>query len=522
MFDTIIYNAKVYTVDDNFTEYCGFGIANGKIALLSNNNDELKTQTATLKIDAEGKPIYPGFIDSHCHFYSYGLSLSRVDLVGCRSYQELLGRTETHYKYYPAQWVCGRGWDQNLWDDKQFPNNDLLNNLFPDTPVLLIRIDGHAALANQAALVRGGLTPESHIEGGQVEVKDGKMTGILIDKAIDCVEDFIPPPSLPDQQQAFLQAQDKCFAVGLTTVCEAGLDHGIIKVIDSLHSSKQLDMNVYAMIRPTEENYQEYLYKGVYKTDYLHVNAIKMLADGALGSRGALLIEPYADDPDNYGILTETEDFMRETCIKAYENGYQVNIHTIGDQAAHLVLGIYKDLLKGKNDRRWRIEHCQIIHPDDFSLFQQYSIIPSIQAIHATSDMYWSGQRIGAQRSKFSYAYKTLLEQNGWLCNGSDFPVDSINPLLGFYAAVYRRDLKNYPPEGFYGDQALDRIQALKAMTIWGAKAGFEENEKGSLEIGKFADFVILDNDIMTITETEIPHTKVEQTFIHGKQVYIR
>ena len=423
---------------------------------------------------------------------------------------------------FQSEWVLGRGWDQNDWEVQAFPARDQLDKLFPGKPVLLTRIDGHAALANTVAMEMAGITAETSVDGGSVRVENGKPTGILIDNAINLVSKLIPESTTGKKIKALLHAQENCFAVGLTGIHDAGLGRESIKLIDSLQQSGMLNMRIYAMLSPGEKNFEAFMYKGIYKTDYLNVRSIKLFADGALGSRGALMLESYSDDPGNTGLqLTETEK-LKEFCQKAYEYGYQVNTHCIGDGANRLILDLYGSVLGGQNDRRWRIEHSQIIHPDDFQKFGQYNIIPSIQTTHCTSDMYWAEERVGESRIGGAYAYKRLLEQNGWLPNGSDFPVENINPLYGYYAGITRQDQEGYPEGGFQMENALTREEALKAMTIWAAKSAFEENEKGSIEPGKFADFIVTENDLLIMAEKDIPGTRILMTFVGGNRVYPR
>lgn len=519
--DMIIINANIYTIDNSFSKAEAMAVKDGKIVETGLSGEIVKKYDTDQLIDLSGFNIYPGFIDAHCHFLGYGKNLLSADLSATNSFEEILEIMKDHAGKSSGLWLTGRGWDQNRWADKQFPEKTSLDLLFPDRPVLLTRIDGHAALANSKALNMGKIYKNSKVNGGEfVKNEKGELTGILIDNAIQYVSKFIPSITQQEIESVLLAAQADCFAAGLTSVHDAGLDKRIIEIIQKLNNEDKLKMRIYAMLQPSTSNLENYLYKGIHKTEYLHIRSLKLFADGALGSRGARLIEPYSDDKQNYGLFTTNETVLREICETAYKFGYQVNTHCIGDAANRLMLHIYGDILKEKNDKRWRIEHSQVIHPDDFIFFSKYSIIPSIQTTHATSDMHWAENRLGPERVKYAYAYKKLLDTNGWLPNGSDFPVESINPLYGFYAAISRKDHKGYPAEGFQKENALTREEALKAMTIWAAKAAFEEVEKGSLEPGKLADFVVLDNDIMEISENKIIDTKVMMTVVGGKIVY--
>jgi hypothetical protein len=353
-----------------------------------------------------------------------------------------------------------------------------------------------------------------------VITQNEEPTGVLIDNASGLVSKHIPNPTREEKINGLIEGAENCFGVGLTYVADAGLPYSSIQLMDSLQKADELKMQTYVMLSPTEKNFNEYVKKGVYKTGRMHIQSIKLFADGALGSRGACMLKPYSDDSDNVGFLVTPRKELKKHARLAYENDYQVNTHAIGDSANRVVLNLYGEILGGKNDRRWRIEHSQVIHPDDFKLFAKYSVIPAVNTTHATSDMYWADERLGEERLKHAYAYKKLLEKNDWLCNGSDFPVEDINPLYGFYAAVARKDLKGYPEGGFQMENALNREQALKAMTLWAAKSCFEEDSKGSIKKGKNANFVVTDRDIMTVEESKIPGTKVLETFIGGEKVY--
>jgi len=518
--DLIIKNATIYTVDNTFTIARTLVVANGKI--LAVGGDELAQKyTASQVIDANGAYVYPGFYDAHCHFLSYGLSkLQRADLVGTKSFDEVLERVAEHAAKTDDGWIEGRGWDQNDWEVKAFPDRKKLDVLFPDRPVILTRIDGHAALVNGEALRRAGITADTKVVGGEVLLVDGEPSGILIDNAIDLVSEQIPGNSPALQSAALIKAQEDCFRVGLSSVMDAGLPVSDIMIIDSLQKQGELKMRINAMLTPMDSNYIDFMKRGHYRTDRLHVNSVKLYADGALGSRGACMIEPYSDDAGNYGLIMHPEAYYREVIEHAIENDFQVNTHAIGDSGNRFILDLYAEYLQGPNDRRWRVEHAQILHPGDFEKFGAYNIIPSIQSTHCTSDMYWAIDRVGPERIKGAYAWQKLLEQNGWLPNGTDFPIENISPLRTYYAAVSRKDLEGYPEGGFQPEEGLGREEALRSITIWAAKGAFEENEKGSLEVGKLADLVILDKDIMNIPEAEIPGTKVLYTIVNGETVF--
>jgi len=522
--DLIIKNAKIYTVNNQFDMADAMAIKDGKILAVGSEDEIFGKFESDRIIDVQGKPVYPGFIDAHCHFLGYGTGLlKRADLNGTTSFEEILEKMKAHHKKFPsAFWIEGRGWDQNDWTEKAFPTKEKLDVLFPDNPVILTRIDGHAALVNSKALEMAGVDAKTKIDGGDVILANGKPTGVLIDNAIELVTGIIPDPDASQLTDALLAAQKNCFAVGLTGVHDAGLEAREIKVIDSLQQNGKLQMRLYAMLSPTKENFETYVENGPYKTENLNIQSIKLYADGALGSRGAKLLEPYSDDPHNTGLVLRSPDSIRDICKTAISKGFQINTHAIGDSANRMMLQIYGESLKGHNDKRWRIEHVQIIAPEDFDLFGKYDIVPSSQPTHATSDMYWAEDRVGFDRVKGAYAYKQLLNQTGWIPLGTDFPIENINPLYTFYAAVVRKDLKGWPEEGYQMENALSREEALKGMTIWAAKAAFEENEKGSIEPGKMADFVVLDKDIMTAPDAELPHIPVMKTFVGGQEVYSR
>ncbi len=519
--DLIIHHATIYTVDDSFSTQQAMAVRDGKFVAVGTDRSIMNNYEAERMIDAGGKFIYPGFNDAHCHFYGYGTNLiKRADLVGTNSFEEVIDRLKEHYDNYPSKWLEGRGWDQNDWQVKTFPTKELLDEAFPDVPVYLIRIDGHAALVNSKALDLAGINANTKVDGGDIFMAQGEPTGVLIDNAMDLVSEIIPEPDEAFNRDALLKAQENCFAVGLTSVSDAGLSKNIVELIDTMQQQGKLHMRIYAMLTPNEENLQHFVEQGPYQTRFLNVRSIKLYADGALGSRGARMIESYSDDPGNYGLYMHPESYYDSLCRIALKNGYQVNTHAIGDGGNRFVLGIYSKYLEGKNDLRWRIEHAQIIHPDDFQLFGKFNVIPSVQPTHATSDMYWADERVGPDRIKGAYAYKQLLDENGWLPLGTDFPIESINPLYTFYAAVARKDLEGWPADGFQTENALSREEALRGMTIWAAKASFEESHKGSIEAGKVADFVVMSTDLLKDDISTIPEAVVEETWVQGEPVF--
>lgn len=520
--DFIVKNSKIYTVDQAGTIGQAMAVKNGLVVKVGSDKEIGESFVSGRVVDMGGKPLYPGFYDAHCHFAGYADNLRKADLADTKSFEEICAILVKHQQEFPSAWILGRGWDQNDWPVKKFPDRKDLDKLFPDIPVYLTRVDGHAAVVNSAALKLAGVDDQTRVTGGEIIKENGRITGVLVDNAMDLVGRMIPDVPEDETAQALLKAQGNCFAVGLTSVADAGLGFSTVKLMDTLQKQGKLKMRIFAMLSPSQENMENFVKKGIYKTDRLNVRSVKLYADGALGSRGALMIAPYADAPDKIGLQVSTTEYLKNICQQSFDGGFQVETHCIGDSANRLMLTIYKDILKEKNDRRWRIEHAQVIHPDDFKLFGEFSIVPSVQTTHATSDMYWAADRVGAERIKGAYAYKQLLEQNGWIPNGSDFPVEHINPLFGFFAGFARMDQSGYPEGGWQMENALSREECLKAMTIWAARSCFEENERGSLEPGKMADFVVLDEDIMTVEPLRVPKVKVLKTFVGGEMVYAK
>ncbi len=518
----MVYNAIIYTVDSSFSTAESMVISKGKIIATGKTADMQDQFDAKEKIDAKQKFIYPGFIDAHAHFLSYGLGLQKADLVGTDSWQAILDTLKSFSGRVNEGWLIGRGWDQNDWAVKEFPTKEKLDALFPDRPVFLTRVDGHAAMANQNALEMAGLKAGDKLTGGEIVTANGALTGLLIDNAVDLVEAKIPGPTNSQAIAAIHDAEANCFAVGLTTIDDCGLSFRETKLIDGLQKEGKLKMRLFVMLSDRKENFESAFANGKIKTDRLNVSSFKVYADGALGSRGACLLQPYSDKPGWYGFLLSPKAHFDSVAKLIYDHGWQMCTHAIGDSGNRMILKTYAKYLQGMNNRRWRIEHAQVVNQADFELFGRYNIVPSVQPTHATSDMYWAAERLGSERVKSAYAFQQLLKQNNWIPLGTDFPVEDISPFKTFYAAVVRKDAKGFPSNGFQVENALTRAQAIQGMTIWAAKSNFEEQEKGSLEKGKFADFVILDQDLMKAADEKILETKVISTYVGGEKVFQR
>ena len=516
--DLIVHNAKVYTLNQNNSEVTAFVVNDGKF--IDVGGEELLNQYAAKKVlDLQSLPVYPAFIDSHCHFLSLGLYMQTVDLTGTSSFEEVLERIDRFAQKKELNAITGRGWDQNDWKSKKFPTKERLDKMFPNIPVALTRIDGHALLANQKALDLAGITEDTVIEGGEIIKENGKLTGVLVDAPMRLVKNILPKPTTEDKIKALQDAEEIAFANGLTTVSEAGLDKEDIFLIDSLQKQGLLKMRIYAMVSNTPENLAYYLKTGPYKTDKLNVRSFKVYADGALGSRGAALKESYSDLENHYGAFITPKDSIESLAYQLAATPFQMNTHAIGDDANFAVLNAYQKALVFSDDPRWRIEHAQVLDTVDLSLFNR-KILPSVQPTHATSDMYWAEDRLGKDRLHGAYAYKAMLDKSGRIALGTDFPVEGVSPFNTFYAAITRMDSKEFPEGGYLPENKLTPQDALRGMTIWGAYANFEEKEKGSIEVGKVADFVILDRDILRAKPTRILKARVVATFMNGEIVY--
>ena len=515
--DLIIHNAEIHCLDDLNTISEAMAIRNGRIIEVGPERQILNKYTANEYVDAENRAVYPGFVDAHGHILSYANQKLSVDLVGCTSLAEVITRTEKYQQKTQKKFIVGRGWDQSLWKMDSLPDNAMLNKAFPTIPVCLYRIDGHAALVNDCLLKMAGITPGA-IEGGKIVLKNGKCSGLLIDNAMNLLKGFITPYTKPEIKQAIIEIQDELFQYGITGVHEAGIEFEDIDVFKSLIKSKELKLNIYAMLMPSEKNKNFAAKNGVYQFKNLSIRSFKLFADGALGSRGALLKDAYNDDHQNRGLLTTSLLKMQEMSDFCSKIGYQLNTHAIGDSANTIIMNLYKKEYLINKDHRWRIEHAQVLDPLDFKLFSEYAVFPSVQPTHAVSDMRWAETRLGKTRLKGAYGYKTLLNQAGMLAIGTDFPIESFNPFLTIHAAVQRMNEENSPSNGFLSNEAITLDQCINGMTKWAAFASFQENELGTLEKGKDATFTILDYPLSS--SSEFKQNYAYMTFIKGKKVY--
>lgn len=517
--DLIIHNAKIYTCDSDFSVHQAMAIKDGKILQVGPEREILNGYDCDHIIDAELKPVYPGFYDAHCHFWGFANTLRTIDLTGSKSFNEVVTRVITFDDSHKPEWITGRGWDQNLWVTQTFPTNDTLNALFPNRPVLLRRVDGHAAIANQKALELAGITDTTTCSGGQIIKHEGGLTGVLIDNAVDLVLAKIPAPEPTEQLQLLQQAEKQLFAQGLTSINDAGVDHELGQHFVDWYQKGDLKIQSYMMLFPDDNNLEFAAKHGIVDTNGLHIRSFKLIADGALGSRGACLRHPYSDAIHQHGTLLKSVDEMTTIAKFAGNIDYQLNTHCIGDSANRVLLNIYKSVIGSQPNHRWKIEHAQVLAPEDFDFFDYLGVIPSVQPTHCTSDMPWAPERLGDSRIPYVYAYQTLLKRAGLIALGTDFPIEGISTLATFYAAVSRKATTE-GAQAYNPDEKLSREQALMGMTYWAAYSNFEEQERGSLEAGKQADFIMLTQDIMRIPEDDILNTFVFATYLKGERVY--
>jgi predicted amidohydrolase YtcJ len=520
--DLAITNGNIYTLDTKQPHASALAVRQGLIVAIGADVSR-NIGPSTKVIDAHGATLIPGLIDSHGHVRGLGTSLENLDLRGIASEREIAEKVRVAAQSAkPGEWILGRSWDQNLWPSKQFPGADSISAAAPGNPVALTRVDGHAVWVNRKAMEIADLNAGTADPPGGKVLRDaaGKPTGVLLDQARSLVEHKIPEPTQDQVERRILRALQECARLGMTTVHDAGVSPADIEAYRALVRKGRMPIRVYAMIGGAGPLLDSWLAKGPEIGDYLTIRSVKLYADGALGSRGAAMLEPYSDDPGNRGLLITDRATIRGVAERALRAGFQVNTHAIGDAANRAVIDAYADVLKGPNDKRFRVEHAQIVAPEDFAKFQRYSVIASMQPTHATSDMPWAQDRVGPERIKGGYAWQTFLRLGVHVPGGSDFPVESANPLWGLYAAITRQDKTGKPAGGWFPDQRMTREEALRSWTVEGAYAAFEEAKKGSLEPGKMADFILLSGDVMTMPAADIWQTKVTLTVVGGKIVY--
>jgi len=516
--DLVIHNARIHTMNDLNSIEEAMAIRDGKIIEVGPERQILNKYRSEETIDAKGKDVYPGLTDAHGHLFSYAQQRLSADLVNCKSFAELLVRCEKYASKNGKKFIIGRGWDQSLWATKEMPNFNELNRLFPSIPVCLYRIDGHAVLVNQVLLNKAKITAETKIAGGEIILENGQPNGLLIDNAIDLVRPFLPVFSEKEIANELLNIQQELFQYGITGVHEAGIEFGQIITLKKLIAKNELKLDLYAMLMTSQKNLNFAQKNGPFRYKNLHIRSFKVYADGALGSRGALLKKPYSDAHHSHGLLLTSISEMQSIADFCLKNNYQMNTHGIGDSANALILNIYKNAFERNKDHRFRIEHAQVIDPKDFEKFAAYAVFPSVQPTHAVSDQRWAENRIGKERLKGAYAYKTLLKQYGMLAVGTDFPVELTNPFLTIHAAVKRKNANNIPMNGFLTSESLSLEEVMRGMTIWAAFASFDENRIGSLKKGKQATFVIFENPLRS--SPNFIQNFAWKTFIRGEMVY--
>lgn len=527
--DLLLVNTRIYTVDQSHPFVQAMAVRDGRVQFVGSTQEAMLLRgPSTRVLDLDGSTVIPGMIDAHAHLFGLGTFLQNIDLTDTRSYDEVVARVAERVKQTPSgRWIVGRGWDQNKWGNTRFPTHEALSRVSPNNPVVLTRVDGHAILANAAAMRAAGITAATkEPPGGRIE-RDSGPTGVFIDNAMQLVEKAMPPMSHDDMQRATLAAIAESNRWGLTALDDPGEPREVLDVFEELAKAGKFNLRVYAMIADDSAAIEHYFQRGPQSglyDDRLWIRSIKLYADGALGSRGASLLDPYADDAKNVGLLKSTPDHLRDVSTRALKHGFQVATHAIGDRGNRVALDAYEAALKAVPvvDHRFRIEHVQVLDHADVPRFAKLGVIPSMQAVHQTSDMYWAPNRLGYARTLGAYAWRSLLNTGVIIPNGSDFPVERVNPLFSFHAAVSRQDDDNWPPNGWFPEQRMTREEALESITIWPAYAAFQEQLMGSLAPGKLADFVILDRDIMTVPESDILGTHVRATYIAGRAVFER
>jgi len=525
---TLIKNIQGYTLEgDKLRQFSALQFTDDKIDKIYDNNADIIENEKWQVIDGKGSTLLPGLIDAHGHVLSYGESLMQANLVGTKSEQEAVKKTVAYAKENAnLTWVKGRGWNQVQWPNNTFPTAKSLDKYFPNTPVWLKRVDGHAGWANSKAMELANITTNTKSpEGGEIiRDKNGKPTGIFIDNAMALIDNKIAPLTLTQQKSILIKAMNKLASIGLTSVHDAGIDSQNLQAFKELAAENEMPIRINAMLYLPSENWQQTLSTGTFHSDdhMLNFNSVKIQADGALGSRGAALIEDYSDHAGHKGLLLHDNQALKDYVETAMNAGFQVNTHAIGDNANKIVLDLYQSAIKNTNSKalRHRVEHAQILRLQDIPRFNELGVIASMQATHATSDKNMAEDRVGKDRILGAYAWRKLLNANAIIAAGSDFPVESPNPFFGLHASVTRQDKANTPKGGWYPNEKMTRIEALKSFTIDAAFSGHQEKIIGSLASGKKADFILITSDFFNSDEKDIWKTRVKSTWVNGKEVY--
>ena len=509
--DLIIHNGEIHSMNEQGETFEAIAIRNGKIIELGPNRQILNKYRSKETLDAKGKSIYPGLMDSHGHIMMYIEKKLSANLSGVQSYSEMIVKLKKYKKSSQKNVIIGRGWDQSLWANNKIPTNELLNKEFPNTPVCLYRVDEHLALLNNSMLQLIGCDSIKNIQGGVIDTK----TGILTDNALNLVVPHLPKHSYKEKLNAFKEIENELFSYGITGVHEAGISNDDLQFLEESINKNEISLNIYAMLLPSKKNIDFAKKNGPYINKNLNIRSFKIYGDGSLGSRGALLKKPYHDQNTFNGTLITPLEKLNEIALICEQVGYQMNIHAIGDSMISIAIDVIKELNDINKDHRSRIEHVQIIDHDDLSLLNKYGIFPSVQPSHAISDQRWVMDRIGENRKKMAYAYKSILDNTQIMAIGTDFPVEVIDPFRTIYAAVKRKDTENYPENGFLANEAISINDCLKGMTIWSALSSFQEKNLGSLEEGKDATFIILEDPIDI--GNEFKRNNASKTYILGE-----
>lgn len=515
--DLLVVNARIYSLDDEFNTYSAMAVQEGRVLALGAGAELEEKYQAKQYLDLRGGALYPAFNDAHAHLAAYAQISEGLDLNGVGSYAELLERAASYQAARQVSFIRGRGWDQNLWPGQKMPDKSGLDSLFPNTPVLFQRVDGHAALVNSAALRYAGIDANTQVEGGRIERRNGEATGLLIDHAVDLVK--FPPPSDEDWLRNLKEQEVLAFSLGITSVTEAGLRKAQLQSLEQFMEAGELQLRYNIMLADDSATLAHYLPQGPRRDPRLRWQSVKFFLDGALGSRGALLLAPYADDSANLGLQLHSRAHFQFWADSLDASNWQMCTHAIGDSANRLIIEVYRQALGASRDHRWRIEHAQIVHPEDRAKLLEAGIIPSIQPTHALSDLAWAEERLGPERLRYAYPGGDFLPASA-LPLGTDYPVEALNPMRTLYTALFRLDASGeaLPEKG--SDQRLNFEQALRGMTEAGAYASFEEEYKGRLSPGYLADFVVFEKDLAEMSPQELLAAQPWYTYREGLRVY--